>query len=123
MIVFVKDFGWPLRVRYDPAIDALVNPVLKYLPEATVASKPVIGAVNVRYFTVVHNRLPRSVFVSHGTRDGVLPVSASRHAIVPMFEMDGYAVEYVEFDGAHEMPADVVDRGLEWFLGRARQSP
>jgi len=63
------------------------------------------------------------VFVSHGTRDGVLPVSASRHAIVPMFEMDGYAVEYVEFDGAHEMPADVVDRGLEWFLGRARQSP
>jgi phospholipase/carboxylesterase len=57
------------------------------------------------------------VFVSHGTSDRVLPVAASRHAIVPMFEMDGYAIEYLEFDGTHEMPPEVVSKAMEWFLG------
>lgn len=56
------------------------------------------------------------VFVSHGTADRVLPVALSRHAIVPMFEMDGYDVEYVEFDGQHEMPNQVVSRAFDWFL-------
>jgi phospholipase/carboxylesterase len=57
------------------------------------------------------------VFVSHGTGDRVLPVAASRVGIVPMFEMDGYAVEYLEFEGAHEMPPEVVARAIAWFLG------
>ncbi len=56
------------------------------------------------------------VFVSHGTADRVLPVAASRVGIVPMFQMDGYSIEYLEFDGVHEMPADVVRRAMEWFL-------
>ncbi len=56
------------------------------------------------------------VFVSHGVDDRTLPVAVSRHGIVPMFEMDGYAVEYVEFEGAHEMPPAVVARTMEWFL-------
>ena len=58
-----------------------------------------------------------AVFVSHGTLDRVLPVAASRIGIVPMFEMDGYEIEYREFDGAHEMPPDVVNRAFDWFLG------
>ena len=57
------------------------------------------------------------VFVSHGTLDRVLPVAASRHAIVPMFEMDGYATEYHEFEGTHEMPPEVIESTMEWFLG------
>ena len=56
------------------------------------------------------------VFVSHGAADRVLPVAASRVGIVPMFQMDGYSIEYVEFDGEHEMPAAVVQRAMEWFL-------
>lgn len=56
------------------------------------------------------------VFVSHGTGDRILPVSASRRGIVPMFEMDGYAVEYEEFDGAHEIPDAIARRAVEWFL-------
>ena len=56
------------------------------------------------------------VFVSHGSADRVLPVLGSRSAIVPMFEMDGYDIEYVEFDGRHEMPPPIVDRALDWFL-------
>jgi predicted esterase len=57
------------------------------------------------------------VFVSHGTLDRVLPVSASRHAIVPMFEMDGYAIQYHEFEGTHEMPHEVISSAMRWFLG------
>lgn len=56
------------------------------------------------------------VFVSHGTADRVLPVAASRNAIVPMFQMDGYSVEYVEFEGRHEIPAAVSMKALDWFL-------
>jgi phospholipase/carboxylesterase len=57
------------------------------------------------------------VFLSHGTADRVLPVAGSRHALVPMFEMDGYDIEYVEFEGDHEMPPEIVERALDWFLG------
>ena len=56
------------------------------------------------------------VFVSHGSADRVLPVAASRVGIVPMFQMDGYSIEYLEFDGVHEMPAEVIRRAMEWFL-------
>jgi len=55
------------------------------------------------------------VFISHGDRDGVLPVAVTRGGIAPMFEMDGYAVRYVEFAGGHEMPASVVAEALDWF--------
>ena len=57
------------------------------------------------------------VFVSHGRADDVLPVTASRNGIVPLFEMDGYSVEYAEFEGRHEIPPDVRTRALDWFLG------
>lgn len=56
------------------------------------------------------------VFVSHGNDDRVLPVAASRLGIVPMFEMDGYPIEYLEFEGQHEMPPVVQSRALDWFL-------
>jgi len=56
------------------------------------------------------------VFVSHGVSDQVLPVSSSRNAIVPMFEMDGYSVEYAEFEGRHEIPGDIKTRAMNWFL-------
>jgi len=56
------------------------------------------------------------VFISHGTNDRVLSVRNSR-AIASMYEMDGYPVEYVEFEGRHEIPADVRTRAFDWFLG------
>jgi phospholipase/carboxylesterase len=57
-----------------------------------------------------------SVFVSHGSDDRSLPVVATRSGLVPMFEMDGYSVEYVEFGGTHEIPDEVATRALDWFL-------
>lgn len=56
------------------------------------------------------------VFISHGSADRVLPVAISRTGLVPMFEMDGYAVAYVEFEGLHEIPPEVASQALDWFL-------
>ena len=59
--------------------------------------------------------LPR-VLVSHGSEDGVLPVSITRSGLVPMFEMDGYDVTYLEFNGRHELTDTIVDQSFDWFL-------
>ena len=39
------------------------------------------------------------IFVSHGTRDGWLPIDSCSHRIVPRLERAGYEVRYREFDG------------------------
>jgi phospholipase/carboxylesterase len=57
------------------------------------------------------------VYVSHGIRDGILPVFNSRNHIVPALRDDGYDVTYVEFDGGHEVPALVSEDALDWFQG------
>ena len=40
------------------------------------------------------------IFVSHGTRDGWLPIERCSRRIVPQLERAGYEVRYREFDGA-----------------------
>ena len=60
--------------------------------------------------------MPR-VFVSHGDADTILPVNLSRDQIVPNLTADGYDVTFVNFDGGHEVPADVADQMFAWLLG------
>ncbi len=55
------------------------------------------------------------VFVSHGTRDSVLDIDSCSRALVPILEQAGHEVDYVEFDGGHEVPRDVLRRALDWF--------
>ncbi len=62
-----------------------------------------------------HGR-PR-VFVSHGTRDAVLPIDACSRRIVPALRHAGYDVTYQEFDGPHTVPAHIAQEALGWFLG------
>ena len=57
------------------------------------------------------------MLISHGSEDRVLPVSLSRSALVPMFEMDGYDVTYLEFVGRHELTTEIVTQSFDWFLG------
>jgi phospholipase/carboxylesterase len=59
------------------------------------------------------------VYVSHGVSDTVLPVTLSRDRIVPAFTNEGYDVTYEEFDGGHEVPAEISESALDWFLGNA----
>ena len=56
------------------------------------------------------------VFVSHGTRDGVLPIERCSRRIVPRLEREGYEVCYREFDGPHTVPRSIAHEALGWFV-------
>jgi len=57
------------------------------------------------------------VYASHGTQDGVLPVESTRLSIVPGLREDGYDVTYHEFAGGHQIPPEISDEAVAWFLG------
>lgn len=56
-----------------------------------------------------------AVFISHGIQDAVLPIGACARRIVPQLQRDGLEVNYKEFDGGHEIPLSISERGVEWF--------
>jgi len=53
-------------------------------------------------------------FVSHGTRDQILPIDQCSRTIVPNLRRLGYDVTFREFDGRHEVPPDIAREGLTW---------
>ena len=55
------------------------------------------------------------LFISHGTRDRVLPVDRCSRRIVPQVERAGYDVRYREFDGPHTIPPEVAREAVDWF--------
>jgi predicted esterase len=55
-------------------------------------------------------------FVSHGIADQILPIDRCSRVIVPRLRARGYDVTYREFEGRHEMPANVLDEGLRWMM-------
>lgn len=48
-----------------------------------------------------------AVWISHGTRDEVLPFENTRGQIVPQLERWGYKVSFRKFDGPHEVTTDL----------------
>ena len=61
-----------------------------------------------------------SIFVSHGTRDAVLPIDQCSRRIVPELERAGYDVEYREFDGPHAVPANIARDASAWLAATGR---
>jgi phospholipase/carboxylesterase len=57
------------------------------------------------------------LFVSHGTRDDVLPIEACSRRLVPRLRRAGYAVQYEEFEGGHVVPAEATRTALALALG------
>ena len=55
------------------------------------------------------------IFVSHGARDGWLPIERCSRRIVPQLERAGYDVTYREFDGPHVVPPVIGREATEWF--------
>ena len=55
------------------------------------------------------------IFVSHGTRDGWLPIDSCSRRIVPQLKRAGYEVHYREFEGGHVVPPDVAREATLWF--------
>lgn len=56
------------------------------------------------------------VFISHGTRDQVLPIDRTSRRIVSTLRQAGYNVEYLEFDGPHSVPPAVTLAAVGWFV-------
>ena len=54
------------------------------------------------------------VFISHGTRDQILPIEQCSRRIVPQLERARYDVEYREFDGPHAVPPDIAKDAIAW---------
>lgn len=61
---------------------------------------------------VVHGK--PSFFISHGARDHILPIDRCGRRIAADLKTRGYQVTFREFDGNHEIPADVMREGLRW---------
>jgi predicted esterase len=58
-----------------------------------------------------------SVFISHGTDDGVLPIDVASRRIVPALRERGLVVDYLEFEGGHIAPEAMRQAAFDWFLG------
>jgi phospholipase/carboxylesterase len=55
------------------------------------------------------------IYISHGTRDQVLPIDSCSRRLVPRLQRAGYDVKYREFDGPHTVPEDIAREAVEWF--------
>ena len=53
-------------------------------------------------------------FISHGTRDHILPIDRCGRRLAAGLVSFGYDVTFREFDGDHEIPADVASEALRW---------
>jgi phospholipase/carboxylesterase len=54
------------------------------------------------------------LFISHGTADPILPIDRCSRVIVPGLRKRGHEVTFREFDGGHEIPADIARDGMRW---------
>jgi phospholipase/carboxylesterase len=95
--------GASYALSLGPSNGDLFTHLIAWSPGFSDPADPIVGS-------------PR-VFVSHGSEDGVLPVAITRSGLVPMLEMDGYDVEYVEFMGDHVLTPEIAERALDWFMG------
>ena len=57
------------------------------------------------------------VFVSHGTRDQILPIDMCGRRVVSLLRTADYEVTYEEFDGGHTVPPPVAAKAFMWWLG------
>ncbi len=64
---------------------------------------------------VVRRGSPR-FFMSHGTRDTILPIETCGRRIARDFRGLGYDVRLVEFDGGHAVPPQVAEAAMDWLV-------
>lgn len=54
------------------------------------------------------------IFITHGTRDTILPIDQASRVLVPQLKRAGYDVEYHEFDGGHGVTPDLLAQATIW---------
>ncbi len=57
------------------------------------------------------------IYVSHGTRDAVLPIDRCSRRLVPLLRAMGYDVLYHEYDGPHAVPPEIAEEAVGWLVG------
>jgi predicted esterase len=63
----------------------------------------------------VHDsRTHPKIFISHGMRDEVMPISTCAQRIVAPLEHAGIDVEYAEFEAGHRIPPAIARQAIEW---------
>lgn len=60
-----------------------------------------------------------SVFVSHGRDDTILPIDRCGRTVVALLRAEGYPVRYLEFEGGHILPPEMVAAALDDFGANA----
>lgn len=63
------------------------------------------------------------VFLSHGTQDAVLPIDRCGRPIAVNLHQNDYAVDYIEFEGGHEMPDPIVRASFGWLTDPVAWAP
>jgi phospholipase/carboxylesterase len=54
------------------------------------------------------------IYISHGTRDHILPINRCGRKIAIGLTARGYDVKFREFDGDHEIPIEIAREGMSW---------
>ena len=57
------------------------------------------------------------IFMSHGTKDAILPIGNCSRRLAPQLKSAGYEVEYREFEGPHTVPREIAADAMKWFTG------
>ncbi|HKA19230.1 MAG TPA: PHB depolymerase family esterase [Blastocatellia bacterium] len=57
-------------------------------------------------------------FITHGTEDPILPIDRCGRRIAKGLTQRGYSVTFREFEGKHEVPANIAQEAMEWLVGR-----
>ena len=55
-----------------------------------------------------------AVFISHGTRDRILPINSCGLSVAMELKRRGYQTNFREFEGGHEIPEAIAREGLSW---------
>lgn len=56
------------------------------------------------------------IFLSHGTRDPIMPIDLTSRRFAPKLKALGYDVTYREYDGRHAPSPPVVREAFDWFM-------
>ena len=115
------------RVFDSVAVDPLRTAIGGFSDGATYAIS--LGLINGDIFNRVIGFSPGFViegstngnpefFVSHGTEDPILPIDRCGRRVVKGLTQRGYSVTFREFEGKHEVPANIAQEAMGWLAGR-----